>query len=291
MPTLEDKRTIVTGGGKGLGRAYALAMAKEGATVVVNDIDVMAAEQTVADIAAQGGKAVLNSDNVTDFTAAKRIIDQCIDTFGGIDVLVNNAGVGWVKQIFESTEEDFNQIIGINLQGTFNCGRHAIDRMIKAKSGSIINVSSGAQAGVKGRSFYSASKGGVSAFTYTWAIELAPYGIRVNAIAPYARTGRVVGTFTENAGNLGALPDPETCAPIVVYLASDNSSWITGQTIRLSGDTLGLIAHPKGVHPMIRPDGWTVDTIKQAFERQLKHHLEPVGAQANIYQFDQGVGE
>ena len=290
MPLLEGKAAVITGSGRGLGRAYALAMAREGSNIVVNDIDADVAEETAADIVAEGGTATISTENIADYHGASRLIDHCIQAYGQIDVLVNNAGVGYVKQIFESSEDDFNHILGINLKGTFNCARHAIDRMVEAKRGSIINISSGAQAGVKGRSFYSASKGGVSSFTYSWAIELAPLGVRVNAVAPYARTRRVVGTFTQNEGNLDAIPSPETCAPIVVFLASDDSYYVTGQVVRLSGDTLGLMSHPRAAHSIVRPDGWTAGLVKDAFEEQLKHHLEPVGGQAKTYTYLHGVG-
>ncbi len=290
MGTLEGKRVVITGSGQGLGRAYAMAMAREGAKLVINDIEADVAEQTVADIAAEGGSAVINTDDVADFAAARRIIESCVETYGGLDTLVNNAGVGYVRQIFESSEEDFDRIIGINLKGTFNCARHAIDQMIEQKRGTILNVSSGAAAGVQGRSFYAASKGGVSAVTYSWALELAQYNIRVNAIAPYARTRRTVGAFTANAGKIDSLPVPEDIAPVAVFLASDDAAYINGQVIGLVGETLSIHRHPRAIWPIIRQGGWTAEDIRDAFAEHIKPHLEPVGAIAGSYEYHDGIG-
>ena len=290
MGVLEGKRIVVTGSGQGLGRAYAMAMAREGAKLVINDFEADAAEQTVADIAAEGGAAVINIDDVSDYTAAKRIIETCVEAYGGIDALVNNAGVGYVRQIFESSEEDFDRIIGINLKGTFNCARHAVDWMIEQKRGVILNVSSGAAGGVQGRAFYAATKGGVSAFTYSWALELAPHNIRVNAIAPYARTRRTVGTFTAMAGKLDSLPTPEDIAPIAVFLASDAAAYVNGQVVGLAGETLSIYSHPRSVRPVVRKGGWTAEEIRAVFEQHIKPHLEPVGAVAGGYRYYDGVG-
>ena len=230
MGVLEGKRIVVTGSGQGLGRAYAMAMAREGAKLVINDFEADAAEQTVADIAAEGGAAVINIDDVSDYQAAKRIIETCVEAYGGIDTLVNNAGVGYVRQIFESSEEDFDRIIGINLKGTFNCARHAVDRMIEQKRGVILNVSSGAAGGVQGRAFYAATKGGVSAFTYSWALELAPHNIRVNAIAPTPAPGAPWGRSPRWRANSTRSPRRRTSRPSPSFSPATTPPTSTGRS-------------------------------------------------------------
>ncbi len=292
MGFLDNKRAVVTGAGKGLGEAYARAMAREGARVIVNDIDAEAAEQVAADINAEGGAALANTLDISDFANSGGVIGQCVGEFGGIDVLVNNAGIGFVKQVFESTEEDYDRIMDVHLRGTFNCSRHAVDHMIAAKQGCIVNVTSGAQSGVKGRPFYAAAKGAIASFTYTWAVELAPFGIRVNAISPRARTPRTRLAFTSNEHTAHLLPTPDDNAPVVVFLASDDAQYVTGQVVHVAaGVTLSIDLHPAPIFSIVRPEGWDPAKVGDAFERHLRPKLYPVGAESPQYLYYDGVGE
>ncbi len=284
MSVLDGKSVIVTGSGRGLGRAYATAMAKEGARLVINDIDVAEAEKTAADIKALGGTAVANTDDVASWDGARHLVEQCVKDFGGIDVLVNNAGVLYAVPFTEATEEQINVTLAVNLKGTLNVARHAVDHMVPRRSGCIINVSSGSQSGLLLRAVYGASKGGVSSFTYNLAMELAPYNIRVNAISPLAHTRMW------DAPEARRFP-ADKVAPVVVFLASDDASYVTGQVVRLEGDTLGLFSHPEPVHPVILKSGWTLEDLRKYFRGTLGRRLQPVGLRAKGYEYYQGMGK
>jgi len=282
MQELQDKAAIVTGAGRGLGRAFAMALAAAGAKVVVNDIDAAEAEAAAREIRAAGGTASVNGDDVGDWSAARRIAEQCAREFGGIDIVVNNAGLTRVKPIWEEDEAGFEQLVHANLKGTFAVTRHALDHMLPRKSGSIINLSSGAQAGVAPRSVYGATKGGISSATNTWAVELAPHGIRVNALSPVAETRMSYKPLPPGA----IIPSdrrPENIAPLAVYLASDAGRWITGQVFRLDGNTLSLFGHPRPLH--LTPDArtWSLAVLHERLRAEFATKLEPVGAGAREY--------
>jgi NAD(P)-dependent dehydrogenase (short-subunit alcohol dehydrogenase family) len=282
MKILEGRNAIVTGAGRGLGRAYAIALAEAGAKVVVNDIDADEAQQVALEIAAAGGTSLASSDDIGDWNAAKRAVDICARAFGSVDVLVNNAAYTRVCNIWEEDEAGFEQLLRANLKGTFAMTRHALAHMMPRRSGSIINVTSGSQSGVAPRSVYAASKGGVSSATYTWAIELAEHGIRVNAISPMAET-----RMSPNPVPPGTLVPPhrlpENVAPLVVYLASDESRWITGQVFRLGGRKLSLYAHPRPRYETKDERGWSFDVLKERVRKEFGPKLEPVGVTATEY--------
>jgi NAD(P)-dependent dehydrogenase (short-subunit alcohol dehydrogenase family) len=282
MNVLQGKAGIVTGAGRGLGRAYAMALAAAGARVVVNDIDQAEAEAVVGEIRAAGGTALANADDVGNWQAAARMAAQCAKEFGGIDVVVNNAGITRAMPIWKEDEASFDLMVSANLKGTFAVTRHALDYMLPKRSGSIINVSSGAQAGVAERSVYGATKGGVSSATYIWAMELAEHGIRVNAISPMAET-RMSPKPLPPGAVIPPLRRPENIAPLAVYLASDAASWVTGQIFRLGADKLSLFGHPRALHVTPDPRGWTLEALNERLRAEFGHKLEPVGVTATEY--------
>lgn len=201
----DGKVALVTGAGRGMGRAYALAMAAEGAQVVVNNRTLSLAEEVVAEIEAAGAAAAANGGDVVSFEQAGEMVQQAIDRFGQLDVLVNNAGVLCDRMSFNMSEDEWDEVIAVHLKGTFNTGRHAMTHMRERKSGVIINTTSGQQYGGVGQSNYSAAKGGTASLTFTWAMELARSGVRVNCIWPRARTRMTLGTPA--AQRAGGLPD------------------------------------------------------------------------------------
>ena len=288
MGVLNGKSVIVTGAGRGLGRAYAVFMAREGARVVVNDIDGPEAEDAAREIEQAGGEAAAHAGNVGDWTAAAELVDLCASRFGGPDAVVNNAGVTHAASFENETEEQLDRIIKANLKGTFAVAHHAVKRMMARRSGSIVNVTSGAQAGYVQRSAYAASKGAVAAMTYTWALELAPYGIRVNAVSPTAQT-RMSEPLPEGA-EPPPLRRPENVAPLVAYLASDAARRVTGQVARLDRNVLSLFSHPRPIASAVNTQGWSLEAIQEHFTTTVGARLEPIGVTARGYQFQDGLG-
>ncbi|WP_375482538.1 SDR family oxidoreductase [uncultured Mycobacterium sp.] len=263
MGLVDGRVVIVTGAGRGIGRAHALAFAAEGARVVVNDIGVSLdgtgegerspAHAVVEEIEAGGGEAVVNGDNVADWDGAAQLIQTAVDTFGRFDVLVNNAGIVRDRMIANTSEEEFDAVIAVHLKGHFATMRHAASYWRGlAKAGEsvdarIINTSSGAGLqGSVGQGNYSAAKAGIAALTLVGAAEMGRYGVTVNAIAPSARTRMTETVFAE----MMAKPDegfdamaPENIAPLVVWLGSPESRDVTGKVFEVEG---GIIRVAEG---------------------------------------------
>lgn len=241
---LENKVALITGAGRGIGRAIAVALAKEGAQVVINyngsEKKALEVKQLIEE---QGGKAVTCQCDVSDFTACEKMIRDVVTVFGHLDILVNNAGITRDGLIMKMKEEDFDAVLNINLKGTFNTIRHSARQMLKQRSGKIINISSvSGILGNPGQANYAASKAGVIGLTKTMARELGSRGITVNAIAP----GFVDTEMTEVLGDsvkeaacrqiiLGRFGKPEDIANTAVFLASEKADYITGQVISVDG--------------------------------------------------------
>ena len=231
---LAEKAVIVTGAGRGLGRAYALAIAGQGAQVVVNDVDVEEAERACAEIRRAGGRAVVSGDSVASPSGAAALVKACQDSFGGIDGLVNNAGLFFHGPAHEVDLDMASALISVNLLGVLNCGVAAMRAMTPERPGTIINVTSGASLGIGGMSVYGASKAGVSALTTHWAIE-QPNGVSVIGLSPIADT-RMNEDFRTPIRIL-----PEEIAPLVAFLVSDAARAFNGHTIRLAKQELSML--------------------------------------------------
>ena len=260
---------IVTGAGRGIGREHAIMLAAHGAKVIVNDIgantegvgaDETPAQEVVRTIKAAGGEAVVNTDNVADFMGAKRMIDQAIDTFGGLDVLVNNAGILRDRVLANMMEEEWDAVIAVHLKGTFGPSRHAaaywrnrskeIDGPVNAR---IINTSSVSGIyGNTGQTNYGAAKAGIAAFTVIAARELKRYGITVNAVAPQAVTRMTSGLRERTQEQIDA-GNPARVSPAIVWMASAESKDFTGRIVEAGG---GLLAIAEGWHrgPTVAPE-------------------------------------
>jgi NAD(P)-dependent dehydrogenase (short-subunit alcohol dehydrogenase family) len=252
---------IVTGAGRGIGREHALLLAAHGAKLVVNDLgastdgsgaDETPAQEVVRLIKERGGEAVVNTDNVADFMGAKRMVDQAIETFGRLDVLVNNAGILRDRVLVNMMEEEWDAVIAVHLKGTFAPSRHAaaywrnrskeIDGPVNAR---IINTSSVSGIyGNTGQTNYGAAKAGIAAFTVIAARELKRYGVTVNAVAPVAMTRMTAGLRERTPEQIAAM-DPKHVSPPIVWIASEESKDFTGRVVESGG---GLLAIAEGWH-------------------------------------------
>ena len=288
MNRLEGRVAIVTGAGRGIGKAVAELMAEEGAKVVVNDlgsnldgsgISKQPAEEVVEGIKDKGGDAVSNADSVSEFNSSKQIINCALDNFGRLDILVNCAGILRDRMIFNMTEEEWDLVLQVHLYGAFNMVRNVVPHMIKNRYGRIVLFSSGSGLGASGQGNYAAAKEGMVGFTRAVSKELEQYNIMVNAVYPGGST-RMTDTVPQSTTELRQQQreavglavvnpsepppeyrDPANNAPKVVYLSSEAAEGITGQVFGTSGWALSLYS-PRHVIKSIHKDGkWTLDEL------------------------------
>ena len=249
MMRLENKVAIITGSSKGIGMAIAKAFAKEGASVVINGRKIEDTRSVADDIISSGGKAIAVAGDISKREDMKTLIDKTIAAFGKLDILVNNAGIALIEPFVELKEENWDRIVSVNLKGTYICSQEATKQMIRQNSGGrIINISSIAGTiGFAGTAHYSATKAGIIGLTKVMAVELADYGINVNAIGPGVIDTDMTKGILDDARYktqflqkipVGRIGKPEDIAPMAVYLASDESSYVTGETFYVDGGWL-----------------------------------------------------
>lgn len=292
--SLEGKVAIVTGSGRGLGLAYATELARQGASVVVNDVDEQIAADAVAAIEAAGGTAVAVVAPVGPTETAKRLVDTAIEKFGRLDILVTNAGVLRDTVLWKMSDDDFDTVIGVHLRGTFTCVREAAIRMREqAEGGRIICIGSPTgQRGTFGQTNYAAAKAGIVGMVRTWALELKRAGITANAVVPVAATGMTAtvpyfaaAVEADRAGepmpaffrhDLG-FGTSDDVAGLISYLASDASADITGQVIGIGGDRVQIWSHPEAVATTYHDGGWSTDDLAAEFPALIAEHGQSVG--------------
>jgi NAD(P)-dependent dehydrogenase (short-subunit alcohol dehydrogenase family) len=271
---LEGRVAIVTGAGRGIGRAHAIELASHGAAVVVNDFGVSLAgegtgespaDEVVATIEAAGGRAVANVADVADFEQAEAMVRQAIDTFGALDVLVNNAGFVRDRMLVNTSEEEWDAVIRVHLKGHFAPLRHAgaywraEGKEGRQRAGRVINTSSGAGLqGSVGQATYSAAKAGIAGLTLVAAQEMGRYGVTVNAIAPVART-----RMTEGAFDTSAMAVPEDNSPLVAWLASEEAGDVTGRVFEIDGSVITV------------ENGWSHGPSRDAGRRWVATEVGP----------------
>ncbi|MBI2857765.1 MAG: SDR family oxidoreductase [Chloroflexi bacterium] len=283
---LQGKRAVVTGGGHGIGKAVALALALEGAKVVVNDVGRepdggSSADQVAREIAGAKGVAVANHDTVATMAGGESIIETACERFGGIDILVNSAANRARMKCTETTEEVWDSVMAVHLKGHFSCTQAAAREMIRQKTGGrIINFSSrGAFYVSSGNLCYATAKGGILGFTAMWAFELKEHGITVNCMLPSATTHGPLPVSPKDEKPLGdGIPvplrtEPDFVAPIVVYLATDKAKDITGQFIYAAGGDIAFYAKPfqlANTHRFLRKSGkWTLEELDDLIPNML----------------------
>lgn len=302
MGLLDDRVVIVTGAGRGIGASVARLFAKENARVVVNDLgvamdgshpDAGPATQLVAEIRRAGGEAVTNTDDISDFEAARRLVHQAIDTYGRVDVLINVAGILRDRMVFNLGESDWDDVIRVHMKGTFNTTRHASAywRGLCNPEGQfrIINFISGAGLyGAPTQSNYAAAKLGILGFTYSCANALARYGVTVNAIAPAANTRMTDSIIDDERRSQQHTSDrsPDNIVPAVMYLASVRSDWCNGQAFYARGYQIGLVSVPQIIRDITVPGPSDVvqafDLIEQAFRPTVVNTLNPYRYSAQV---------
>jgi 3-oxoacyl-[acyl-carrier protein] reductase len=292
---LAGKVAIVTGGGKGIGRAEAILMAREGAKVVVSDIGVddgvVRAETVAGEIDAMGGAAVAVTDDIGTFDGARRVVQAALEACGGLDIVLNNAGLRAVNAIQDFTEAEYDLVLGSHLKATFGMIKHAAPVFVAQGSGVILNTSSESGLGHPYNAAYAAAKEGITGLTRSVARELGPHGIRCNQIRPRATTTHTddfldkymefqprraaLGRFALGThGDMHRASLPEHVAALAVWLCTDAAARINGRDFFVMGDEIGLWSEPDFVRNIVLPGGWSLDLLDEYAPDALIHGLE-----------------
>ena len=300
-PMVQGKVVVVTGAGGGIGRDIALAMAREGAKVVVNDIgasvsgegnDAGPAQAVVNEIKALGGEAVANTDSVSEAASAGRIIQTAIDAFGRIDVVVNNAGILRDRFFHKMSVDEWDAVIKVHLYGAFHVSRAAAPHFKEQGSGNYIHMTStSGLIGNFGQANYAAAKLGVAALSKAIAVDMEKFNVRSNCIAPFAWS-RMIGSIPTDTPEEQARVDrikqmtPAKIAPLVVCLASDESSYANGQIFAVRNNEIFLISQPRPVRSVHRSEGWTPATVASHALPALKAMFYPLDRSGDVFTWD-----
>ena len=301
---LDGRVEIVTVAARGIGRSEALLLASEGARVVVNDLggspagegaDASPAEEVVAEIKKAGGDAVANFDSVASMEAGERMVKQAIDTWGRLDIVVNNAGILRDRMIFNTTEQEWDDVIAVHLKGHFTVTKFASMVFRQQRSGRLIGTGSSSGLGNMGQANYAAAKEGIAGLFRTLARDLGRYGVTANYIRPGAATRltqspemeqarqRSAAQGLARAGGGASLDDrgPDRVAPLVVWLCTDAAANVNGQDFGVGGNTVSLYSQPTPVNNIYRQGGWTLDALDEVFPQTIGRGLvNPMPPQA-----------
>jgi NAD(P)-dependent dehydrogenase (short-subunit alcohol dehydrogenase family) len=299
LKPLAGKRVIVTGAGGGIGRDLALAMAAAGAKVLVNDIgtsvtgegrDAGPAQLVVDQILSSGGKAVANTDSVSEWESANRIVQAAVDAFGGIDAVVNNAGILRDRFFFNMSVEEWRAVIDVHLNGSFYVARAAAPHFKSQSSGCYVHMTStSGLVGNLGQANYSAAKLGVAALSKSIALDMARYNVRSNCIAPFAWS-RMIGSIPTETDDQKArvekLKSMETAkiAPLAVYLVSDTQ--VSGQIFAVRANEIFLMSQSRPLRSVHRAEGWTAETIASQAIPALRPNFYPLERSQDVFSWD-----
>lgn len=298
---VKDKVVVVTGAGGGIGRDFALALAREGAKVIVNDIgasvqgqgsDPSRAQAVVDEIVAAGGEAVANGDSVADWDAANRIVSQAVDTYGHIDVVINNAGILRDRFFFNMSVDEWRAVIDVHLNGSFYVSRAAAPHFKSQQSGSYIHiVSTSGLIGNVGQANYSAAKLGIVALSKSIAMDMAKFHVRSNCISPFAWS-RMVGSIPtetdEQKARVKRMQRMETAkiAPLAVYLASDASVDVSGQVFAVRANEIFLMSQSRPLRSVHTAEGWTPQTVADRVIPAMRSSFYRLDRSQDVFDWD-----
>lgn len=298
---LAGKSVVVTGAGRGIGRAVALLMAARGAAVVVNDVgadvggegrDGDPAAAVVGEIEAAGGRAVVNGDSVADPEGAARIVTQAVEAFGRIDCVVNNAGILRDRIFHRMEPAEWEAVIGVHLMGSFYVSRAAAGQFRKQESGCFVHfTSTSGLIGNVGQANYAAAKLGIAALSKAIALDMARYNVRSNCIAPFAWS-RMIGAIPTDTPEQAARVEklkamtPEKIAPMVAYLASDAARAVSGQIFGVRSNEIFLFSQPRPVRSVHRAEGWTPETIAAHAIPALEGDFYDLAVSGDVFTWD-----
>lgn len=298
---LAGKVALITGAGRGVGRDIALLMAKCGAKVLVNDLggsadgedyDQSPAASVVKEIRAAGGEAAANFDSVTSFKAAEGMVEQAQDELGGLDIVVNNAGILRDRIFHKMTEEDWDMVVDVHLKGSFNVARHAATVFRKQESGRMIHMTStSGLIGNYGQASYGAAKMGITSLSKCIALDMARYNVTSNCIGPFAWS-RLVGTIPVNSEadrirvERMKTMTTEKIAPPVVALASDDAQHINGQILCVRSNEIFVMGQSRPLRGMQRTEGWTPETVLNHAFPALKGAMYPLERSPDVFNWD-----
>jgi len=291
---LKGRVAIVTGAGRGIGRGEALALASEGAIVIINDVGggvdgsgAMSgpADDVANEIKKMGGQAMANYDSIVEYATGEKLVKQALDNFGKLDIVVNNAGILRDRMIFNMAEEEFDAVLAVHVKGHFNLMRHACTYFRQARQpGVIVNTSSTSGLGNVGQTNYAAAKEGIVGMTRTVAREMGRYGVRVNAIRPMAATRMTLSDDMRQraarAGEAGLAmlaelekQVPEQIGPLVAWLCTDEAANINGRTFLVRAGYIGLYSEPEIIAAVETDKPWTVDLVSQLVRKPVTANL------------------
>lgn len=300
---VEGKVAIVTGGGGAIGSSISKLLAKEGAKVVVNDVggtvfgteqnDMGPAQKTVADIKAAGGEAIINGDSVSSWESAQKIVQAARDTYGKIDLVVNNAGIIRMASFHKMMPKDWEDVINVHLNGSFYVARAAAPHMREQKGGAFVHMASTAGlVGTLGMANYAAAKIGIHGLSRSIAIDMGVFNVRSNAIAPAAHS-RMIDATPNQTPEMAArierrqrVQKPEHIANLAVFLLSDAAKTITGQVFGARGPEIYLYSQPRPIRTLFRSGGWPPQTLAEQLPQMLKSSLTPLERTGDVFSWD-----
>ncbi|MXW90885.1 MAG: SDR family oxidoreductase [Rhodospirillaceae bacterium] len=298
---LEGKVALVTGGGRGVGRDIALQMAAQGAAVLVNDLggsetgegaSESPAMEVVREIGAAGGRASANADSVAGFAAAQGMVDQAYEELGGLDIVVNNAGILRDAIFHKMTEDDWDSVISVHLKGSFNIARAAATVFRGQESGAMIHMTStSGLVGNFGQANYAAAKLGIVGLSKSVALDMGRFNVRSNCISPFAWS-RMIGTIPTDTPEQQARVEkikqmvPARIAPVAVALASDRAKHVTGQIFAVRNNEVFLMSQSRPLRSVQRSDGWTAETVLEHAFPAMQAHFYALDRSADVFSWD-----